>query len=146
MANSHPDEILAAEYSNVTGTNKGVILEIRRERRVELVLEGFRYDDLMRWKMGKLLESHFVGMYFPALGEFDLDEDGVIDLLLFKGKAPESKAKQQIEVLQLTEGDSGYLVGFLNIKKKFNESRDYLYPIPSGDILLNKNLEQNPNW
>ena len=49
-------------------------------------------------------------------------------------------------VIQLTEGDHGYLVGFLNITKKFDETRDYLYPIPSGDIMLNKNLEQNPNW
>ena len=149
IANSNPDKILASEYPNVSGNNKGVILEIRRERRVELALEGFRYDDLMRWKMGKLLEPHFTGMYFPSLGEFDLDGDGTIDLLLYDDKAPESKAKQKIKiggVIQLTEGDHGYLVGFLNITKKFDETRDYLYPIPSGDIMLNKNLEQNPNW
>ena len=149
IAISNPDKILASEYPNVSGNNKGVILEIRRERRVELALEGFRYDDLMRWKMGKLLEPHFTGMYFPSLGEFDLDGDGTIDLLLYDDKAPESKAKQKIKiggVIQLTEGDHGYLVGFLNITKKFDETRDYLYPIPSGDIMLNKNLEQNPNW
>ena len=149
IANSNPDKILASEYPNVSGNNKGVILEIRRERRVELALEGFCYDDLMRWKMGKLLEPHFTGMYFPSLGEFDLDGDGTIDLLLYDDKAPESKAKQKIKiggVIQLTEGDHGYLVGFLNITKKFDETRDYLYPIPSGDIMLNKNLEQNPNW
>jgi starch-binding outer membrane protein, SusD/RagB family len=29
------------------------IVEIRRERRVELFMEGFRYDDLRRWKLGK---------------------------------------------------------------------------------------------
>lgn len=55
IANSNPDKILASEYPNVSGNNKGVILEIRRERRVELALEGFRYDDLMRWKMGNCL-------------------------------------------------------------------------------------------
>ncbi len=106
IANSNPDKILASEYPNVSGNNKGVILEIRRERRVELALEGFRYDDLMRWKMGKLLEPHFTGMYFPSLGEFDLDGDGTIDLLLYDDKAPESKAKQKIKiggVIQLTE-------------------------------------------
>lgn len=149
ISNSNPDGILASEYTNVTGSNKGVILEIRRERRIELALEGFRYDDLMRWKMGKLLEPHFTGMYFPSLGEFDLDGDGTADLLLYDDKAPESKAKQKIKVggvLQLTEGKRGYLVGFLNITKKFDETRDYLYPIPSGDIMLNKKLEQNPNW
>ena len=35
-----------------------LLLEIRRERRVELVFEGFRFDDLMRWKAGKLLERN----------------------------------------------------------------------------------------
>ncbi|MEN6454378.1 MAG: RagB/SusD family nutrient uptake outer membrane protein [Prolixibacteraceae bacterium] len=32
-----------------------LINEIRRERRVELVAEGFRFDDLRRWKAGNLL-------------------------------------------------------------------------------------------
>lgn len=149
IANDNPDIILSNRYPNVSGANKGVILEIRRERRIELALEGFRYDDLVRWKVGKLLEPHFTGMYFSSLGEFDLDGDGTIDLLLYSGNAPESKAKQKIKVggvLQLTEKDHGNLVGFLNIIKKFDETRDYLNPIPSGDILLNENLEQNPNW
>lgn len=148
-ANASPDEILSAEYPDVSGANAGVILEIRRERRIELALEGFRYDDLMRWKKGKLLEPHFTGMYFPSLGEYDLDGDGTVDILLYKGNAPTSKAKQKLNVegiIQLTNGDSGNLVGFLNITKKFDEARDYLYPIPSGDILLNKKLKQNPLW
>ena len=149
QANQTPDAILEKQYTNVSGTNKGVLLEIRRERRIELVLEGFRYDDLMRWKSGKLLEPHFLGMYFSSLGEFDLDGDGTMDILLYKNKAPESNAKQKIRVdgvLQLTEGDRGNLVGFTNILKKFDEERDYLFPIPLGDIVLNTNLEQNPNW
>lgn len=34
-----------------------LINEIRRERRVELACEGFRWYDLCRWKAGKLLEN-----------------------------------------------------------------------------------------
>jgi hypothetical protein len=30
-----------------------LMVEIRRERRIELFFEGFRYDDLRRWKQGK---------------------------------------------------------------------------------------------
>lgn len=149
-ANQSPDAIMAAMYPNVTGDDKGVLLEIRRERRIELALEGFRWDDLVRWKAGKLLEPHFTGMYFPSLGEFDLDKDGKIDLLLYKeGDEPQSNASQKVKiggVIQLTEGDKGYLIGFKDNKKKFDEERDYLYPIPMGDILLNENLTQNPNW
>lgn len=148
--NQSPDAVIAAMYPNVTGANKGVLLEIRRERRIELALEGFRWDDLVRWKAGKLLEPHFTGMYFPSLGEFDLDNDGKMDLLLYEeGDEPQSNVSQKIKiggVIQLTEGNKGYLIGFKDNKKKFDEERDYLYPIPMGDILLNDNLIQNPHW
>ena len=59
-ANANPDPYLSnieTGYANVTGVNKGVILEIRRERTVELILEGFRYYDVMRWKEGKYLNN-----------------------------------------------------------------------------------------
>lgn len=148
--NQSPDAVIAAMYPNVAGANKGVLLEIRRERRIELALEGFRWDDLVRWKAGKLLEPHFTGMYFPSLGEFDLDNDGKMDLLLYEeGDEPQSNVSQKIKiggVIQLTEGNKGYLIGFKDNKKKFDEERDYLYPIPMGDILLNDNLIQNPHW
>lgn len=55
-------------YANVTGANKGVILEIRRERTVELLMENFRYWDIMRWKEGKRFEKPFEGLYFPGVG------------------------------------------------------------------------------
>jgi len=119
-ANQSPDAVIAAMYPNVTGANKGVLLEIRRERRIELALEGFRWDDLVRWKAGKLLEPHFTGMYFPSLGEFDLDNDGKADLLLYEeGNEPQSNASQKVKiggVIQLTEGDKGYLIGFKDNK------------------------------
>lgn len=147
-ANATPDPVLQSRYSNVTGTNAGVILEIRRERRVELVLEGFRYDDLMRWKNGKLLEAHFKGMYFSGLGQFDLDGNGSFDLELFQG-SPAFSTPQTLEiggVISLLNGTEGNLVPFATRTKSFDEARDYLYPIPSGDILLNPNLDQNPGW
>lgn len=149
-ANNNVDNIQANLYSNVVGSNKGVILEIRRERRIELVLEGFRWDDLVRWKAGLLLAEHFRGMYFDGLGEHDLDNDGKPDLLLYlKGETPASSVAQKIElggILTLSDGNSGYLVTFKDNEKGFDEKRDYLYPIPMGDLLLNENLTQNPYW
>ena len=59
-ANKNPDWYLSSEeygYPNVTGPNKGVILEIRRERAIELLEEGFRYNDLMRWKAGYCIDQ-----------------------------------------------------------------------------------------
>ena len=34
-----------------------LLYEIRRERRIELVGEGFRFNDIIRWKAGKLIEG-----------------------------------------------------------------------------------------
>lgn len=147
-ANGSPDAVLQTQYPNVSGSNAGVILEIRRERRVELVLEGFRYDDLMRWKNGKLLEDHFKGMYFSGLGAFDLDGNGSLDVELYTG-TPSTTAAQKVEiggVISLSNSTSGNLVPFADRTKSFNEAKDYLYPIPSGDLQLNPNLSQNPNW
>lgn len=146
--NATPDATLLARHPNVTGANRGVILEIRRERRVELVMEGFRYDDLMRWRNGKLLEARFNGMYFSGLGTFDIDGNSTSDVVLYTGNPP-NNSLQKIEiggVIKLSNGTSGNLVPFADRVKSFNEGRDYLYPIPIGDRLLNPNLTQNPNW
>ena len=66
-ANLSPDPYMCAPetgYVNVTGDNKGVILEIRRERAIELVMEGFRYYDLMRWKEGQCMAQSLKDFIF----------------------------------------------------------------------------------
>lgn len=149
-ANSHTDPFLAAAYTHVNGENKGAILEIRRERRIELVMEGFRWNDLMRWKEGHLLINQFKGMYFKGTGVYDLDRDGTADLVIYTGTRPPVIAAQYLELgvdVNLEKGSSGGLITVLpSIKKTFNETRDYLFPLPTQELLLNKQLKQNPNW
>lgn len=66
-----------------------VILEIRRERGIELCMEGFRFYDLMRWKRGELLIMEWNGMYVPQLVQpMDLNEDGVFDVSFYQGSKP----------------------------------------------------------
>ena len=36
--------------------------------------------------------------------------------------------------------------GVAVVERSFNPKRDYLWPIPYNQIVLNPNLEQNPNW
>lgn len=72
------DPVEAAKFPGVSA----ILLEIRRERRVELAFEGFRFDDLMRWHAGKLLEQVPEGLYFPSLGKYDLTGDGIPDIYL----------------------------------------------------------------
>jgi len=152
-ANANPDPYLSdAEtgYPNVTGANKGVILETRRERGVELVMEGFRYYDVMRWKAGKRFEKPFLGMYFRGLGNYDLDNNGTIDVCLYEGTKPNSSASLFLEVgkdIVLSDGNKGNILAHGNINRVFREDRDYLYPVPSEEInLSNGVLKQNPNW
>ncbi|RAV27795.1 RagB/SusD family nutrient uptake outer membrane protein [Sinomicrobium soli] len=150
-ANADPDTYLVSEYPNVsTGADKGVILEIRRERRIELVREGHRYRDLMRWKEGQRLAEPFYGMYFPGAGAYDLDQNGTIDLVLYEGSAPApvpGRQYQRLGELVLEHGlNGGRIVNLPDITKTWDEDKDYLYPIPLDELLLNQNLTQNPGW
>ncbi len=152
-ANASPDPYLASEvtgYANVSGDNKGIILEIRRERAIELAQEGFRYYDMMRWKEGKRFEQPLLGMYFPGPGEYDLDGDGTIDVCLYETSAPAaSKATLKYKLgtdIILSEGTKGYIMPH-DGEGKWNEERDYLYPVPTDDrSLTHGNLAQNPGW
>lgn len=155
-ANANPDWYLSSAqygYPNVSGANKGVILEIRRERAVELNQEGFRFDDLVRWKSGTSINQELYGMYFKQPGSYDLTGDGVADYILYAEGTSKPTAPDGVQVLQLgkdillTEGDHGYVYYHKNIARTpFNEGRDYLYPIPINERSLNKNLTQNPGW
>ena len=149
-ANDTPDPYMANQYPAVSGANKGVILEIRRERGVELVMEGFRWDDIMRWKAGALMIRTFKGMYFQGVGEYDLDKNGTIDLVIYTGTKPSVSGATILELgpeIVLENGTNGGLVVINgHINKVFNENKDYLYPLPIQERLLNPNLKQNPGW
>jgi hypothetical protein len=150
-ANANPDPYLAAQYTQVSGSNAGVILEIRRERRVELVMEYFRWNDLMRWKEGHLLAQQYKGEYFPRPGTYDLDQNGKPDVCIYTGtKPPAQSGVVYLKLgsdIDLENGQSGGdVVINKTIPKTFREDRDYLFPIPLQEILLNPKLTQNPNW
>lgn len=152
-SNNNPDPFLmdpTTGYPKVQGDNKGVILEIRRERNIELIMEGFRYYDMMRWKEGKTFESDYHGLYIPELGSYDLDGDGNDDVCFYKGSKPTSTAplfRKVDEEVFLSNGESGYISPYKNIKAKWNEDRDYLYPIPLDERMLTGGaLKQNPGW
>ncbi|MCD8276174.1 MAG: RagB/SusD family nutrient uptake outer membrane protein [Alistipes sp.] len=155
-ANANPDRYLSSEeygFTNVNDTNKGVILEIRRERAIELMQEGFRFDDLVRWKAGYCIDQPITGMYFKGADEYDLSGDGKTDLILYAEGTAKPDAGTGVMVYQigegitLSDGNWGYLSYHKNVERtKFNEERDYLYPIPTDERSLNKNLTQNPGW
>lgn len=164
-ANANPDPFLETKYPSVTGPDKGVILEIRRERRVEFALEGYRYDDLMRWHAGKLLEKIPEGMYFPGLGKYDLTGDGVEDIVLI-GKDSDIPSEEQKEknslgevltyykagtvndnvTVYLENGESGGTMVTETSARQFLEPKYYYRPIPQQQVALNPQLEQIFGW
>ena len=128
-----------------------VLLEIRRERTIELLQEGHRYYDLIRWKEGKAFTQPLLGLYIPSKGEYDLDGDGTPDIYLkTKGETPSTKAPLIMEIDQdifLSEGDHGYISPHKKNPGEWNEARDYYYPIPTDDRSLTGGaLTQNPGW
>ena len=155
-----PDWYLSSEeygYPNVTGSNEIVnaILEIRRERTVELIQEGFRLQDLYRWKAGYCIDQAISGMYFPGPGEYKLAGKETADLILYAAGSTKPQGGEGVSVYELgsdiilSEGNKGYVYYHKtveNLRTPFNEERDYLYPIPSGERSLNPNLTQNPGW
>ena len=157
VANANPDPyLLSAEYGYTSevlaaSPNKGVIIEIRRERAVELAQEGRRWDDLMRWREGKCIEQAIYGPYFKGAGRYDLNGEGAVDFILYEGDKPKDKVQvykiggESPEII-LTEGTSGYVHFHQKIEHIFNEDRDYLYPIPTEERELNRELAQNPGW
>ncbi|HQG56869.1 MAG TPA: RagB/SusD family nutrient uptake outer membrane protein [Bacteroidales bacterium] len=135
-----------------------VILEIRRERGIELCMEGFRFYDLMRWKRGELLAMEWNGMYVPFLATpMDLNEDGVLDVCFYQGSKPSPAVPgvTYIDVsatiggkpnpMRLKNNTYGEVV-WLNTMPRTWEDKKYFYPIPEADRLMNPNLVQNPGW
>lgn len=127
------------------------LLEVRRERGIELVYEGFRYADLLRWKKGHLLEMQWKGIYVPGKNiPMDLDGNGTLDVS-FVDAIPATKVPGVIYYVidgnasRLTGGDKGWVTWRDDEKRVFDDKK-YFRPIANDDILLNPNLEQNPGW
>ncbi len=96
--------------------------EIRRERRIELVGEGFRWDDIARWAAA----------------------DEVI-----VGKRPHGFLASQIKVNPFPVDQNGFLDPYQKAIPNgygFKLGRDYLSPIPENELVLNDKLTQNPGW
>lgn len=94
--------------------------EIRRERTVELYNEGFRIDDLKRWKTAETeMPMNILGIKW--VGEFQTIWSSA------------STMQKEDDCLIIESGRAW-------------ASKNYLYPIPSDQLQLNPNLGQNPGW
>jgi len=163
-ANGNVDPVLNAAYT-VNGANKGVLLEIRRERRVELACEGLRLKDVNRWRAGARLQDAPQGMYVPALGGIDMTGDNVADIAILPnptdtssiaGLSADVRAKlSRFYLVDKTGENNFYLENGANGHIKFTADRagrtfkdpQYYYrPIPKQQTVLNDKLRQIFGW
>ena len=141
------DPYLVNYYKNTV--TDPVLLEIRRERAIELCLEnGLRWDDLMRWHMGSLLtsgENPWIGIYVPDVTEkYDFNADGTIDFQIGTTESPNTiKLNPAATTQTFSRNADGNLVW--NYPRLWEEKK-YLRPIPLEAITRNPNLEQNNLW
>lgn len=95
--------------------------EIRREREVELAMEGFRYWDLIRWKTA----------------EIELPKD-VLGPRIFPAELQKGTAIPPLNADSVSIYERG---------RQFDPARDYLWPVPTREISLSGGIyTQNPNW
>ena len=105
----------------VTANGLNMREEIRRERTVELFNEGFRIDDLKRWKTAETeMPKDFLGIKWTGTE--------------YATKWPN---------VSYAKNSDGYII--LETGRKW-ESKHYLYPLPTDQLQLNPNLKQNPGW
>lgn len=136
-----------------------ILLEIRRERQVELALEGFRFNDLKRWNAGHIMASlEWSGIYIPELDKpMDLDRDGNIDVIFYDGNNKGPSVSVGAKVAKIAIGGPATNYQTLTADKHlewfkaqtrtwYDDGRQYYYPIPSNAIVLNKNLKNYTFW
>ena len=153
--NSWQVQYSAKEGYDESGSN--IVNEIRRERRVELVLEGFRTEDLQRWAIWEDVINGYKprGAYYQEMADYFDDEEALKQAGFTDGKIAQVKFKkgQNIDVLgefinpywknpDMSVNGRGYYI---------DPNRDYLQSIPQTEIDHYKDIKgvvltQNPGW
>ena len=160
------DPVQQARYPHVSGATAqwAELLEIRRERRVEMTHESVRFTDLMRWRAGHLLEKGPQGLYFSELGNYDLTGNGYADVKLipFTETIPPFSEREQNELgvtliyyragpitsdaTVLLENSNGGNIIVTQSMGNFQDPKHYYRPIPFRDTQINPSLTQMFGW
>lgn len=128
-----------------------VILEIRRERGIELCLEGHRKRDIKRWGRGELLkDAMWTGIFIPALDKpLDMNGDGEYDVYFEDKLSPGQYSNIAVRIaspaklISVTGG--GKIINYALSGRVWKDSM-YLSPISVSDLTMNPNLGQNPGY
>jgi hypothetical protein len=133
-----------AKLTNAFASTNGLNMrdEIRRERTVELMTEGLRYQDIIRWKIAEnVLPQAMLGMLFvdDEAATSGLRPGFTIRLTTAGGKLPDGT--------QVNTDQADIYVIELAATRRFDPGKDYYYPIPTFEIAQSGgNIVQNPKW
>lgn len=116
-----------AKLSNDFVTTNGLDIrtEIRRERTIELYMESQRFDDLRRWKTA------------------EIEMPQALKGVLWTGTQYETDPQWSSVVFPLDPGGS---IIIEDASQRSFEEKHYLFSLPTRQLLLNTQLEQNPGW
>jgi len=112
----------------VTDNGLDMLTEIRRERTIELAFEGFRRDDLRRWKTAEdELKQDIKGIKYTGTEYQDLE-------------AVEKVTPERLDA-------DGFLIVEPLKNRIFTVPKNYYFSLPLDELQLNKNLApNNPGW
>lgn len=129
-----------ANYPAVTSMDQTELRKVvRLERRMEFALESLRYMDIIRWGLAdKVLNQDIYGMLDVA----ELREKVIAENLWF---FPEVPSVDEDGVADFTPLYDQGLIKLL-ADRSFDASRQYLWPVPTKEILINGNMRQNPGY
>lgn len=133
------DKSKTTQYPAFITTDQDALrYQLRTERRMEFPMECLRYADLIRWKLADwAMNQKLYGLAFvkgqPATSEQladwfwaftpDINEDGLPDFTRL-----ESAGK------------------IVSLAQRRFDKRQYLWPIPTSEIIINDNMKQNPGY
>jgi hypothetical protein len=135
------DYSATTKYPAVITTSQNELRKIvRLERRSELAFECLRYYDIIRWKLAeKVLNNH------PIYGLLDLAD--LRNKIVKKGMwfFPGTPVVDDDGVSDFSAMYNAGLIKLL-ANRVFDTSKQYLWPIPATEVIINPNIVQTPGY
>lgn len=138
-ARAYKVTLTSVNYPAIKNGNQAQLRkQLRMERRMELASEGLRYMDIVRWRLAeKVLTRPIYGLLDPK----DLKEKVVDKNLWFFAGTPKI---DEDGIPDFSEMANTGLIR--NLVPTAWDNRQYLWPIPTQEIQINKNMKQNEGY
>lgn len=130
----------SGNYPKIAETDQANLRRILRiERRMEFAFEALRYDDIIRWKIAEIVMNR------PNYGLPTSVADCkklVTSQLWFFGGVPAIDENGCPDFSRMNNISKYRVLS----KRVFDPQKNYLWPVPASEILINPDLGNNPNY